>query len=45
VARFRVSPETFARRLARTVLRLADTGLANARPVRLMPRFVPGETV
>jgi len=45
VARYRVSPETFARRLARTVLRLTDTGLASAKPIRLMPRFVPGETV
>lgn len=45
VARYRVSPEIFARRLGRTVLRLVETGLADAKPVRLMPQFFPGETV
>lgn len=45
VTRYRVSPEVFARRLVRTVLLLVDTGLADPKRVRLMPRFVPGATV
>jgi DNA-binding LacI/PurR family transcriptional regulator len=45
VARYKVFPESFARRLSRMAIQLGKTGLAPARPIRLMPTFVPGETV
>lgn len=45
VTRYVISPESFARRLLRPVIQLAQTGFALTKPVRLMPRFVAGETI
>ena len=45
VTRYDISPESFARRLLRPVIQLAQTGFAPTKPVRLMPRFVVGETI
>ena len=45
VARYTSSPVAFARRVSQTVLQMARSGPAPSRPIRLMPRFLPGETV
>ena len=45
VTRYVISPESFARRLLRPVIQLAQTGFASTKPVRLMPRLVAGETI
>jgi DNA-binding LacI/PurR family transcriptional regulator len=45
VARYASDPAQFARRLSRAALALVQQGTAPIRPVRLMPRFVPGETL
>jgi hypothetical protein len=45
VARYTSDPAQFARRLSRAALTLAQQGTAPIRPVRLMPRFVGGETL
>lgn len=45
VARYVSDPAQFARRLSRAALTLAQQGTAPIRPVRLMPRFVAGETL
>lgn len=45
VARYRSHPVTFARRVSHAVLQMAASGTAPQRPIRLMPRFLPGETV
>jgi DNA-binding LacI/PurR family transcriptional regulator len=45
VARYTSNPVTFARRVSRTVLQMARSGSAASRPIRLMPGFLPGETV
>ena len=45
VARYTSNPAVFARRVSRAVLQMARSGPGPARPIRLMPRFLPGETV
>ena len=45
MARYSSSAMTFARRVTETVLGIAGSGKAPSKPIRLMPRFVPGETV
>ena len=45
VARYRSNPVIFARRVSHAVLQMARSGPAPVRPIRLMPRFLPGETV
>ena len=45
VTRYAADPARFARRLAKLVLALAQTGRASPKPVRLMPNLVRGETV
>jgi DNA-binding LacI/PurR family transcriptional regulator len=45
VTRYVCAPESFARRLSQAAIRLASAGFAPVKPVRLMPRFVAGETV
>jgi len=45
VTRYAADPARFARRLAKLVLELAQTGRASPKPVRLMPDLVRGETV
>jgi DNA-binding LacI/PurR family transcriptional regulator len=45
VARYASDPGQFARRLSRAALTLAQQGVVPTRPVRLMPRFVAGETL
>src|SRR5262249_39164598 len=45
LATYADNPEHFARRLSRAVRQLAETGSLPPRPVRLMPRFIPGESV
>jgi DNA-binding LacI/PurR family transcriptional regulator len=45
VTRYVSAPEDFARRLLRVAIQLAQTGFTPHKPVRLMPKFVVGETV
>ncbi len=45
VARYTSDPSKFARRLAKLVLQLAETGRTTLQPIRLMPEWVKGETV
>jgi DNA-binding LacI/PurR family transcriptional regulator len=45
VARYSSNPVIFARRVSKAVLQMALSGPAPSRPIRLMPRFLPGETV
>ena len=45
VARYATDPTLFARKVSRTVLRLMQGGDVPARDYRVMPRFVPGETL
>jgi DNA-binding LacI/PurR family transcriptional regulator len=45
VARYTINPAQLARRLAITVRQLAEGGAPPARATRLVPRFLPGETV
>jgi DNA-binding LacI/PurR family transcriptional regulator len=45
VARYANDPALFARRVSRTAIQLARQGMSPTRAVRLMPQYVPGETV
>lgn len=45
VACYKSDPEAFARNVSRIVLQMMRSGPLPVRPVRLMPKFVPGETV
>ncbi|HEY2574607.1 MAG TPA: substrate-binding domain-containing protein [Verrucomicrobiaceae bacterium] len=45
MARYRIDPVQLARRLAAAVRQAIEIGAPAARSVRLMPKFVPGETV
>ncbi|MBI5775588.1 MAG: substrate-binding domain-containing protein [Verrucomicrobia bacterium] len=45
VARYTINPAQLARRLAAAVRQLAEGGAPPARATRLMPKFLPGETV
>lgn len=45
ITRYAIDPGAFVRRLAMIVRRLAEEGALPPRPIRLMPRFFPGETV
>jgi LacI family transcriptional regulator len=45
LARYRADPEVHARRLARLVIQLARGAAPRPRPVRIMPEFLPGETL
>jgi DNA-binding LacI/PurR family transcriptional regulator len=45
VARYTSNPVIFARRVSHAILQLTRSGPAPSRPIRLMPRFLPGETV
>jgi len=44
VARYYSDPMLFARKVSRTVLKLAQDSSASLRDFRLIPRFIPGET-
>jgi hypothetical protein len=45
VARYASDPAQFAGRLSRAAIALVQQGMASSRAVRLMPRYVAGETV
>lgn len=45
VARYVASPAAFARKVSALVLEMARSGAAGPQDVRLMPAFVPGETL
>lgn len=45
LAHYADSPEQFARRLALATRQLAESGTLPAQPIRLAPRFLPGESV
>lgn len=45
LARYRADPETHARRLARIVIDLSGEGANRSRSVRIMPRFLAGESL
>ncbi len=45
VARYTSDPEVFARSVSRIVLQTVRSGPVSLRSVRLMPKFMPGETV
>ncbi len=45
VARYATDPTLFARKVARMVLRLVEGGDVLARDYRVVPRFIPGETL
>lgn len=45
VARYSSNPVVFARRVSGAVLQMARSGSAPVRPIRQMPKFLPGETV
>lgn len=45
LAHYADNPEQFARRLALAARQLAESGTFPARPIRLMPKFIPGESV
>lgn len=45
ITRYAIDPGAFVRRLTMIVRRLAEEGTLPPRPIRLMPRFFPGETV
>ena len=45
VSRYSMDPAQFARRLSVAVARLAETGTLPMQAVRLIPAFVPGQTV
>jgi DNA-binding LacI/PurR family transcriptional regulator len=45
ITRYSTDPATFAKRLAKLVLGLAQTGHTSSKPVRLMPELCQGETV
>jgi len=45
VARYAINQAQFARRLSMAARQLAETGSLPAHAVRLMPKFLPGETV
>jgi LacI family transcriptional regulator len=45
VARYASDPAQFASRLSRAAIALVQQGMASSRAVRLMPRYVAGETV
>jgi DNA-binding LacI/PurR family transcriptional regulator len=45
ITRYAVDPPQFARRLTLAVRQLAEEGIWPAQPIRLMPKFHPGETV
>lgn len=45
VARYTLAPTRFTRRLSRAARQLAETGSLPPRATRLIPKFVPGETV
>jgi len=44
IIRYAVDPVAFVRQLAMVVRRLAEEGTHPHRPIRLMPKFLPGET-
>lgn len=45
LARYATNPAGLARRVAKAARQLAETGALSAKAVRLMPKFVQGETV
>lgn len=45
VARYAVNQSQFARRVSMAALQLVGTGMLEPRAIRLMPKFLPGETV
>lgn len=45
ISRYVSAPESFARRLSHAAIHLAQTGFASIKPIRLMPKFIAGETV
>ena len=45
VTRYAINPAQFARRVSLAARQLAETGTLPAHAIRLMPKFLPGETV
>jgi DNA-binding LacI/PurR family transcriptional regulator len=45
IARYTINPSQFARRISMTMRQLVETGALEPKPIRLMPEFLPGETV
>ncbi|HRH96840.1 MAG TPA: substrate-binding domain-containing protein [Prosthecobacter sp.] len=45
IARYAINPTQFARRVAMASRQLAETGTLEPKAIRLMPKFLPGETV
>ena len=45
IARYNSDPAKFSRQLMRIILQMVHSGAPPKRPVKLMPRFHPGETV
>ena len=45
VTRYGIDPVQFARQMMRLIRATSESGMVGPRVVRLMPRFVPGETV
>jgi len=45
VARYATDPALFARKLCRIVLEVSRSGVIRPRDHRLIPRFLPGETL
>ena len=45
VSRYAINQPQFARRLAMAARQLAETSTLPARAIRLMPQFIPGETI
>jgi LacI family transcriptional regulator len=45
VARYNSNPEKFSRQLSRIILQMLHSGVSPDQPIRIMPHFLPGETV
>jgi DNA-binding LacI/PurR family transcriptional regulator len=45
LARYAVDPEQFARKAAKAMRELAETGTLTSRTIRMMPTFIPDETL
>ena len=45
ITRYAIDADRFARQISRLVRTVAETGTLNPRAIRLLPKFIPGETV
>jgi DNA-binding LacI/PurR family transcriptional regulator len=45
VSRYAINPAQFARRVSKAMRQLVETGALEPKPIRLIPSFLPGETV